>query len=202
MSQLLTYDNLPPHSRLIREMGRDTLTLTARPEEPGPFLRKTLLRRAAVKSAGISAVVIALLLLIFGRMYLDHRRGMSASISLMLEVAFIIFCIAAYALAWRVHYSKLLDDWGKLLQQTTIVAASPGRLFIETSGPLGAASHQIYSDSPAGVDRLEISQLKDHPGISCLDIVRKDGTRTQILPARDETELRWVAHVLSTAIQI
>ena len=202
MSHQLTYDNLPSHSRLQREYVDGVLKITAGSEEPGPLVRRAALLRAAVPASLICFCTLVVGLAIFGATYEEHRRYMSSALSAALFIAFVVFCAALLALVWRIQFAARIEAVETALRQTTILAASRGRLIVESSGPFGAVSHDVKFDSPdRALDSILLSRCDDRFQIGILEIVLKDGARIRVLPGRDDTELRWVANALLSAIR-
>jgi hypothetical protein len=194
MSHALTYDTQPPHSRLKRELINGVLRIVAEAEEPGPLVRRTALLRAAIPASLICFVVLMVGLAIFGGTYQANRRYMDSSTSLILIGAFVIFCAALFALVWRTQYAVRLDACAKALKQNTLLAASPGRLLVESAGPIGTSTLDLNGT----IRSLRIARCETC--VDCLQIMLADGTRIHVLPGRDEPELRWVAKTLGAVI--
>jgi hypothetical protein len=195
MSHPLTYDTLPAHSQLRREYVDGVTKIIAAPEEPGPLVRRGAMVRSALPAAVICVGTLAVGLAVFGATYSAHRASMPQWMSIVLAIAFFIFCFALFALTWRIQYSSRFLAAQRALQQTTILAASRGRLLIETSGPLGAASYDLKNIHSFRKGRGE--QMRP---IDCLEIALSDGTLIHVLWGRDEVELDWVARALRSAI--
>jgi len=201
MSHRLTYDNLPSHSRLHREYVDGVLKIIAGPEDPGPLVRRAALLRAAIPASLICFCALIVGFAIFGAMYAQNRRNLSTDLSAALFIAFVVFCAALFALVWRIQFASRIEASETALQQSTILAASRDRLIIETSGPFGAASHNLQFDSTdRAVGSIRLARCNDRFGIGILEIVLKDGAHIRILPGRDDTELRWVASALLAAL--
>jgi hypothetical protein len=192
----LTYDTLPPHSRLHRDFADGILQISAAAEEPGPLVRRAALIRSALPAAMISVVVLVVGFAVFGSMYLANRRLMPGWLSLALGLIFIVLCAALFTLVWRIQYSSHLERIEKALRQSTIIAASPGRLLIETDGPFGAASHELRSD----LRSLGVIPCAVDPHLDCLQIGLVNGTRIELLAGRDRVELDWVARQLISTV--
>lgn len=190
MPHALTYDTQPPHSRVRREIEAGVLKLTILPEEPGPVIRRLILFRSAIPAALICCGVLLLCLAVFGGLFLTNRRGFSIELMLTLVLAFIIFCIALFAFIWRIQYYTHLDRCRTALKQTTLIAASIGRLIIESAGPGGSASHDLH-------DVQAIVRNGDR-----IQIVRNQGPAISILHERDPAELSWIARALSAALNL
>jgi hypothetical protein len=196
MSPTLTYDTLPAHSRLRRDFESGMLKLTASAEEPGPLVKRAALLRAAVPAAWICFAVLLVGLAMFGATYQAHRRLMPAALSIVLLGAYVTFCAALFALVWRAQYSARIDAAGKALQQNTLIAAAPGRIIVETAGPMGQASHELVGH----IRGLGLGHCDDLHRLDCLQIVMDDGTSIRIFAGRDEAELKWVARTLTSVV--
>jgi hypothetical protein len=192
----LTYDTLPPHSRLRREFADGVLKIIAAVEEPGPLVRRAALLHTALPAAMISVAALLVGFAIFGSMYLVNRRLMPEWLSLVLGAAFVVVCAALFALVWRIRYTSRLERIEKALRQSTIIAASFGRLLIETDGPFGAASHDLRSD----LRGIGVVSCSTDSNLECLRIGLMDGTRIEILAGRDRIELDWVARQLVSTV--
>ncbi|HEY7090384.1 MAG TPA: hypothetical protein VH518_19970 [Tepidisphaeraceae bacterium] len=197
MSHVLTYDTLPAHSRLKREFADGVLRITATAEEPGPLVRRAAMFRAAVPATMICFVVLLVGLAVFGSTYRMHRRLMPEAMSLSLFVAFVIFCTALFALVWRAQYAIRINAAHKALQQNTILAASPGRLVIETTGPMGASSFDL-SGTVRAIRQVKADGVRR---VDALEILLVDGSTVQILPGRDAIELAWVARTVGDVVR-
>jgi hypothetical protein len=127
---------------------------------------------------------------------------MSFSNSAALFVAFTMVCAALFAFVWRVQFIAQLHAAERALQQNTMIAASAGKLRIETSGPFGSASYDLRAaDGHSGIDGLGKGRThRQSPAVDCLKIMMRDGTSIHILPGRDEAELRWVAQAVGSAL--
>jgi hypothetical protein len=196
MSHPLTYDTLPAHSQLRREFAQGVLKIIAAAEEPGPLVRRAALIRSALPAALICFVTLVIGLAVFGAMYVSHRASMPQWMSLVLAIIFSVFCVALFTFTWRIQYSSRLHAAATALRQTTVLAAAPGRLLIETSGPLGSASYDLKGRLNFRMHRGD----SDRP-IDSLQIVHSDGTVIHVLWGRDEAELDWVARAIASAMQ-
>jgi hypothetical protein len=205
MAHTLTYDTFPPHSNLRREVIGAVVKITAPAEEPSSHARRIEMQRAAFPGALLSGALLLAFVLAVGSMYLAHRPFMGRWLFMVLFIAFIIFCGALFLLVWRVQYTGRLDRLEQALRQTTILAASPGQLLIETVGPYGQASYHLRGHAeplPQSIVRLRRGRCGEKPGVDCLDIVLADGRTVQVLPGRDEAELNWVARTLRGIVGI
>jgi hypothetical protein len=196
MPRTLTYDTLPAHSRLRREFDGGLLKLIAGAEEPGPLVRRAALLRSAVPAAWICLAVLLVGLATFGATYHAHRRLMPTTLSIVLFCAYLIFCAALFALVWRAQYAGRIEAAQKALQQNTLIAASAGRIVIETAGPMGEASHDLAGH----IRGIRLGRCDDPHRLDCLQIVLEDGTSIQMFAGRDEVELRWLARTLRSVV--
>lgn len=193
MPHALTYDNLPAHSRLRREFEEGVLKIVATPEEPGPLVRREALLATALTASLATFLALVIGALVFGPLYLNARRTMPTALSAILLVASVVFYAAMFSFAWRIRYVTRITAAQRALQQTTLLAASKQRLIIETTGPCGAASHDLATDSVLGIC---VASLDGATALPCVEIHLRDSTQIPILPGRDEVELAWVARTI------
>lgn len=196
MPHALTYDTLPSHSTLRREVHQGVLTIAAAAQEPNERMKRVARLRSAVPAALLSGALLVAFLAAIGSTYLDHRRYIGAALGAVLLVAFVIFCGALFLLVWRAQFAARVDALELALKQTTVLAASPGRLFVESAGPLGQVSHEFAAEAPM----MRVARSAAHPSLSCLEISAPDRLPLQLLAGRDESELRWVARALTRAL--
>jgi hypothetical protein len=195
MPQTLTYDTLPPHSRLRREFTDGVLKITAAAEEPGPLVRREAARSAALPAALLCCGALVLVIALFGAGYLARRQFMPPLVSVVLFIAFVVLSAALYSLSWRMEFGLRIDAAEKALQQITILAASADRLIIESSGPLGATSLDLTQ-----IRVIRIARTDRRPRISAIQIVSGQGAPVLVLHGRDDGELNWVARALIEAV--
>jgi hypothetical protein len=193
----LTYDTLPAHGTLRRDVELNVLSITAAAQEPDERMRRVARVRSAVPAALLSGALLVAFLAALASTYLDHRRYIGAALGAVLFVAFVVFCGALFLFVWRAQFTARIDALELALRQTTILAASPGRLLIESAGPLGQASHELASDALA----ICVAGSALHPSLACLEIVARDHAPLQLLAGRDESELHWVARALQGALE-
>lgn len=198
MPHVLTYDTLPPHSTLRREISDDVVKITAAAEEPGSHAKRIELQRAALSAALLSGALLVGFILAIGSTYRAHRGYMGAGLFTVLVVAFAVFCAALFLLLWKMQYASRIDALERAFRQTTILAASPGRLLIETAGPFGQASHDLDGSTLS----FRRGRWRVEKPVDCLDVMVGDDRIIQVLPGRDEAELRWVARTLRTTIGV
>jgi hypothetical protein len=196
MLHALTYDTQPAHSRLRREFADGMLRVIARPEEPGPLVRRGAMLRAAVPASLICAAVLVVSFVAVGATYQANRRFIPSPLSGVLLGACLVFGAATFALVLRAQYSSRLDAARHALQQSTIIAVSPGRILIETTGPMGTSSHDLTGRTWSfRVGCCSVPVSIDH-----LQIVSEAGSSIQVLAGRDNVELRWVARTLRSGV--
>jgi hypothetical protein len=172
------------------------LKLTAAAEEPGPRVRQTALLRASVPAAMICFAVLAVGIATLGATFNAHRRLMPTALLFVLFAAYLVFCAALFALVLRVQYSARLDAARNALQQSTLIAASSGRIIIESTGPDGASSHDLNGT----IRGFRVGRCGDAYRLECLQVLLEDGTCIQLLSGRDEVELKWVARALRSVV--
>jgi hypothetical protein len=129
---------------------------------------------------------------------------MSPTVQALLLGSFIVFCAALFALVWRAQYASRLDAAASALRQATVLAASAGRLIIETSGPLGTTSHdlkQCRGSEARTIRAFRLARCDRQRRVDCLQVLLSDGTTIHVLPGRDVVELKWVATALRSAIE-
>ena len=202
MTHALTYDTLPPHSTLRREIVGGVLKITAAAEEPSDVARRDARLRAALPAAMLSGALLVAFLAAIGSTFMSNRRNIGSGLMIVLFVAFAVFCAALFLLVWRAQYAARVEALERAFQQTTILAASPGRLLIETSGPLGQESQELRTSRDVKSNGELVGMRLSRGGyIVCIDVLVSD--RTDCLPVlcgRSEAELRWVLRNLEAAI--
>lgn len=196
MPHPLTYDNLPAGSTLRREVSGEVLTIGAAAQEPDAQMKRQARLRSALPAAMLSGAVLIACIAAFGSTYLQHRRHIGAAMGAVLFIAFVVFCAALFLFIWRAQFSSRIDVLERALKQTTILAASPGRLLIESTGPLGQVSHDLPTDALV----IRVARSAAHPSLSCLEIIARDHAPLQLLSGREESELRWITRALIRAL--
>jgi hypothetical protein len=200
MTHALTYDTLPPHSTLRREVVDGVLKITAAAEEPSDTARRDARLRAALPAAMLSGALLLAFLAAIGSTFLANRRNIGSGLMVVLFVAFVVFCAALFLLVWRAQYEARIDALESAFRQTTILAASPGRLLIETFGPLGQESQELRT-SYDGDGELVCMRLSRGGSISCIHVLVSGRTDTvAVLCGRSEAELRWVLQNIEAAL--
>lgn len=200
---VLPYDDLPPGSDIRREYRGELVKITVPAGEP-PAPAKRAVAQAAIVSGAISSWALLLLaLLVFAYFVRMNRIGGEP---LTWAVAFFaVFCTAIVALVAWVRFGMKLEDLQAGRRQATVIAVTPQRLMIETSGPFGSAGHDIDQASLMRVS-IDRALLRDQDGrgrrLEHLQLQLAGGKRVRILPGRDRTELRWVAHALGRTMAV
>jgi hypothetical protein len=197
MSHPLTYDTLPQHSTLRREVEAGVLKVIAATQEPDARMKRLSRTRSAVPAALLSGALLLAFVAALASTYLSHRRYIGAGLGTLLFASFVIFFGALFLLVWKSQYAARIGGLERALRQATIIAASPGRLSIETTGPLGAASHDLLATELA----LRVGRCTSHPNLACLQILRPNRIPLQLLAGRDDAELQWVARAVGSALR-
>jgi len=201
MADGLTYDNLPAGSSVLREYVDGGLRVTAPAGEVSSALRRLTARRAAVPAAVITAAALLLCMLAFGSTALGHRN----LLPWWWPILFGLFCAALFLFVWQVRYVNQLDALERALAQNTIIAARHGRLLIESSGPLGAASVDLPREQIAAIGvryNHRRGQWGQEQPIDCLAIVPRQGEVLLVLGGRLPDELLWVRDALLSALEL
>jgi hypothetical protein len=195
---VLTYDTLPSHSRLRREVLPDgTLTILAPAEEPGPLARRaaevTSAWTAGFVTVGLLAVAIGMLYPVFAA----RVRLLPSGLSTLLLVSIGAFAVALFLLLWKIDSSTRIEKLVHALDRSTALAASRGRLLIETASRDGARSERIeFDDRPVEIRVV----MWGNKFMCCLAVKTGDGV-VRMLPGRDYDELVWVARELRRVIE-
>jgi hypothetical protein len=199
----LSYDDLPPGSDIRREYDGELLKITIPAGEPPAFARRALAQAAMASGAVSSWAFLLLALLVFAYFV---RMNRIAGPPLTWAVAFFaVFCTAIVLLVAWVRYGLMLEDLQAGRRQATVMAITPDRLVIETSGPFGIAGYawgreQMVSVA-AGRDVLRDDQGRARR-LERLQVQIVGGKRIMLLPGRDSVELRWVARAIGRAMRI
>ena len=214
----LSYDDLPPGSDIRREYtgsgsgggdgagddgGVREVKIVVPAGEPPPAAMKVALFDSFASGARSSW---ALLLLSFLLFYTGLRNNRVGGVSLAWAWGFFaIFCGALVLLIAWVRYGMTLDAIRAGREQMTVLAATPNRLLIETTGPFGIAGYDFPRDNIATLT-IRRSVLRDDRNmprpVLHLAISLRDGRTICILPGRDARELRWVCTSLEQAMRL
>lgn len=203
----LSYDDLPPGSDIRRDLSDDDepsvyLTVPATPDPP-PAVIKQALVEAIISSLPLS---VALLLASLGVFFAGLRiNGISGPTLPWAWVFFATFCIALVGLVVWVRFGVLTDACRLAREQATVLAATPKRLVIETTGPFGVASYDLPAQhvQQLTVARSAIHDTRHHARrLWHLAIGLSDGRQILILPGRDVRELRWVSGTVGRVLRL
>ena len=118
---------------------------------------------------------------------------------------FAVFCTALVALVAWVRYGVLLEALQAGRRQATIMAITPTGLLVETSGPFGAAGHDIDADRvrDAVVERVALRDLRGvNRRVHVVVIHLTNGRKIRLLPGRNRSELRWVAGTICRTLGV
>jgi len=198
----LSYDDLPPGSDIRREYAGETVKITVPAGEP-PTSAKRAAAQAAMVSGAISSWAFLLLALVVFVYFVRMNRISGTPLNWAVAF-FAIFCTAIVALVAWVRFGMKLEDLQAGRRQAAVIAVTPQRLMVETSGPFGIAgydvpreqfvrtyvAHEVLRDSDGRARRL------DH-----LVLQLAGGKRLWILPGRDRAELTWVAHAIGRTMR-
>ncbi|MGB7156536.1 MAG: hypothetical protein WBD40_00635, partial [Tepidisphaeraceae bacterium] len=194
---LLAYDDLPPGSDIRREHHGDLVTITIPAGDPPTSSRRALAQAAMASGAVSSWAFLLLALLVFG--YFVRMNRISGPPLTWAVAFFAIFCTAIVLLVAWVRYGLMLEDLQAGRRQATVMAITPDRLVIETSGPFGLAG---YAWGREQIVRVSLGRdvLRDDQGrgrrLERLAVQIAGGKRVAMLPGRDRAELRWVARAI------
>ena len=200
MPHVLTYDTLPAHSNLRREIGDGgaTLTILAPAQEVGPALRRAAARSSAPAAAMISLAVLAALSAVAFPAAVERIRRLDAVWFAVTMLLIGVFAGALFLLVWWVTCSRRLELLDRGLAQQTAIVVARDAVLVESRGPLGdqSLSMTVRADRPIDVRGGTWEGLP----VPCLELWQQSRRVAQILPARDEAEFRWVAAELARAI--
>ena len=200
---LLAYDDLPPGSDIRREYDGDTVKITVPAGEPPAASRRAVAQAALVSGAISSWAALLLAFVVFA--YFVRINRISGTPLVWAVAFFAIFCTAIVGLVTWVRYGMKLEDLQAGRRQTTVMAITPIRLVIETSGPFGIAGYDIPQAQIVSVfvDR-DVTRDADGRGrkLDRLQIQLAGGKRVWFLPGRDGGELRWVARALGRTMHV
>jgi hypothetical protein len=116
---------------------------------------------------------------------------------------FAIFCTAIVALVSWVRYGMKLEDLQAGRRQATVIAITPRRLVVETSGPFGVTGYEVPGEQLVTVS-VGPDVLRDADGrgrrLERMQIQLAGGRRIALLPGRDRAELRWVARAIGRTV--
>jgi hypothetical protein len=200
----LSYDDLPPGSDIRREHDADgTVRITVPAgEPPAAALHQTLrdaLSRGTLES--IPLLVVALIVC-----YLGIRSQRVSGVELWVAWAFFaVFCGALVALVVWIRYGTMADALRAGRRQATVIAVTPSRLLVETTGPFAVAS---YYFSAQQIRRIRIGRsgllddMEIRRAVSHLSVERPDGRAIALLPGRSRAELAAIASMLRAILNL
>jgi hypothetical protein len=198
---VLAYDDLPPGSDIRREYHGELVKITVPAGEP-PAAARRAVAQAALVSGAISSWAFLLLALVVFAYFVRMNRVIGAPLTWAVAF-FAIFCTAIVALVSWVRYRMKLEDVQAGRRQATVMAITPQRLVVETTGPFGSAGHELHGDQIFGV-KVRSGTFREARGrgrkLDGLVIQLAGGRRVSLLPGRDATELRWVARAIGRAM--
>ena len=201
----LAYDDLPPGSDIRREYDGDgggdgdgdgpvrQVKIIVPAGDPPPTVLRVALFDSFASGARASWALVLLAFLLF---MIGLRNNRVSGVPLAYAWAFFaVFCAALVLLVAWVRYGLQLDAIRVGRQQMTVLAATPARLLIETTGPFGVASYDFPREKIAGlsITRGPIRDDRNLPRrVTHVALSLNDGRTICLLPARDERELRWI----------
>jgi hypothetical protein len=205
-ANVLTYDNLPPHSTLLREVlvdhrtGETCVKITAPATEAAPATRLAIARSAAITAAATTFVALGVCAIPFAMLAWRQRH----LVPWWTAIVFAVFCAALFALIWRNMFLSRLATTEKFLGSSTVLVVSPSRLLIECSGPGLPFSYEFAAKS---VREVRVTRaLHAERDSSCLlhglQIALSDGTDLNLLCGRSREELAWVAATIRSTMQV
>src|SRR4051794_32635664 len=197
-AHVLTYDTLPPHSRLRRTVQADgSILIASGIGEPSEVERDNAMRSTALSSGTIALGIMAVLALVFGPMASERVGRLPMSLRLTLMLCAGVFCVALFLLVWKLRYGRRLEALERAAAQSTAVVATPGRLLVESTGPLGPHSVTLRTIGDAG---SFVSRPHPATGLPCLEARSDDGKSALLFPGLTRAEFRWVASELRLAL--
>jgi hypothetical protein len=195
----LTYDDLPPGSDIRREQVGELLRITIPASEPPPQVLRPLLGRSLIFGAAVSFFVLLGFGFLVSMMIRSNQvRGIS---SVLAWSAFGVVCVAMMLLAASVQYFADRHAVEIARQQITLIAATPTRLLVETSGPFGKASYELASQDIDHVRRRSgywYDERRRRWWLPHLRIHLRDGNFLDFVPGRDRGELAYIAAAIES----
>jgi hypothetical protein len=200
LSSPLQYDPLPAHSTLLREStASGGVVITAAAGDVSARARSQTMRATAGAAGVLSAIPIALGAIVLGPMAWRHRAYLPWWTGVLAGV----LCAAVFALVWQVLYSRVLAAMERARRQSAIIAAEPGRLVVETTGPLGDQSYDLRADeiSDVRIERLR-GVVRDNPPPrpACVAVELRHGPTLRLLEGWDEQEIEWARRATTSAL--
>jgi hypothetical protein len=196
MTHSLTYDTLPPHSTLRREVGSDgVIKIIAAAEEPNDPTRSLVRRRTAIPAALLAAALLFVFIAALAMIASGNRANVLAGPMAVLAIAFTVFCAALFLFVWRNAYASQLDATARARQQATVLAISHNRMWIESAGPFGASSHELEA-----IVELRVARFGLSPAVNCLELRTASDQRIHVFPGREREELLWICRTIQNVI--
>ena len=200
---VLAYDDLPPGSDIRREYHGELVKITIPAGEP-PASAKRAVAQAALISGAISSWAFLLLAFVVFAYFVRMNRIIGAPLNWAIAF-FAIFCTALVGLVSWVRFGMKLEDLQAGRRQATVMAITPQRLVVETTGPFGVAGHEFASKQLVAVS-IGPDAMRDTDGrgrkLDRLLLQLAGGKRIALLPGRDRTELRWVARAMARSMGV
>jgi len=194
---LLSYDDLPPGSDIRREYHGDLVRITVPAGEP-PAAAKRAVAQAALISGAVSSWAFLLLAFVVFAYFVRMNRIIGAPLNWAIAF-FAVFCTAIVALVAWVRYGMKLEDLQAGRRQATVIAITPLRLVVETTGPFGVDGYEVPSNQLVDVS-IERAIVRDRDGrgrrLERMQLLLAGGRRIALLPGRDRLELTWVARAI------
>jgi len=185
---VLTYDNLPPHSTLIREIltddttGETSIKIIAPAGEPTARARRRIAIRSAIPAAAMTVATLAVCAVPIGFVAYNHRH----LLPWWTLIIFTIFCAALYAFLWRGWRAESLARNEVLLRRNSVLLIRPQQLLIEATGPQGRISYEIAASRIRSV-RAANREMPE------LVLMLDTDPPVLLLKGREFDELQWVA---------
>jgi hypothetical protein len=196
-ASVLTYDNLPRRSALLREVLPDGIIITSAAREPDQHARASARNGAVIAAAAISGAALLICATIFGAQAYAHRNTLPRGTGLIAGV----FCIALFAFVWQLKSVARIHALGRALAQNTVLAARAGRVLVESIGPLGETSLDVPCSMIGEIRVIKRIRLDrcDGQAFSCLEIELANSQRVQTLLGHDLSDLIFVKRALDAA---
>jgi hypothetical protein len=194
----LAYDGLPLDSDIRHEHSPGLVRITIPAGEPSATALKQAKQGALIDATWISLGFMMLgsvLLLVFIR-----GNRIDGIESIIAWVSFGVLCAACVLLIASAFYISRRTDLIASRQQMSVIAATPERLLIETTGPLGTMSEDLPAETIRLI-HLKQGSWKDRKRreytMRYLRVYCTDGTMIDILPGRDRSELLSIARAIA-----
>jgi hypothetical protein len=197
VATVLSYDDLPPGSDIRREYHGELVRITVPAGEP-PAAAKRAVMQAALISGAVSSWAFLLLAFVVFAYFVRMNRIIGAPLNWAIAF-FAVFCTAIIALVAWVRYGLKLEDLQAGRRQATVMAITPQRLVVETTGPFGVDGYEVSADQLVDVS-IDRAVVRDRDGrgrrLERMQLLLGGGRRIALLPGRDRAELTWVARAI------